>query len=36
MTAYNDPAYGAQQYRDTGNLNARIALHQQCSTKRMR
>lgn len=32
MTAYHDPAYAAQQYRDAGNLNARIALHQQCST----
>ncbi len=32
MTAYHDPAYAAQQYRDAGNLNARIALHQRCST----
>jgi SAM-dependent methyltransferase len=32
MNSYHDPAYAAQQYRDAGNLNARIALHQQCST----
>ncbi len=32
MDSYHDPAYAAQQYRDADNLNARIALHQQCST----
>lgn len=32
MTAYHDPSYAARQYRDAGNLNARIALHALFST----
>jgi SAM-dependent methyltransferase len=35
MSALNDPAYLLdKQYRDTSNLNARLALHQRFSTNR--
>lgn len=32
MSSYNDPGYAAQQYRDAGNLQARISLHARFST----